>query len=173
MERVGGRLVYRGPVFSVRLDTFQLEDGDTVERQIAVHPGAAAIVAHDGQRLLLVRQPREAVGEDALPELPAGKLDDDETPLEAAKRELAEEIGREAEEWQHLHSFYSSPGFTNEEIHLFLATGLHEVESEPDEGERIEIVEVELDRLDPVIEDCRDAKTLVGLLRLREILRER
>ena len=77
----------------------------------------------DGERIWLVRQPREVVGEQSLLELPAGKLNGGE-PLETAKRELREEIGKSAATWQHLTSFYASPGFTDEEIHAFLATDL-------------------------------------------------
>jgi 8-oxo-dGTP pyrophosphatase MutT (NUDIX family) len=129
-------------------------------------------VAHDGERLFLVRQPREAVGEEALLELPAGKLDEEgESPLDTAKRELAEEIGKGARSWERLTSFYTSPGFANEECHVFLATDLYEAKADPAENERIEIVEVPFDELDTVIEECRDAKSLVGLLWFRASLR--
>jgi ADP-ribose pyrophosphatase len=118
----------------------------------------------------MVRQPREAVGEAGLLELPAGKLDvDGETPLECAQRELGEEVGRSAGDWRELKRFYTSPGFATEEVHLFLATELYEVESEPSPGERIEVVEVPLDELDGAIAQCNDAKSLVGLLMLKEL----
>ena len=120
----------------------------------------------------MVRQPREAVGEDSLLELPAGKLDQDgETPLEAAKRELVEEVGIEAAEWRELKRTYTSPGFTDEQVHIFVATGLTEVDPQPSEGERIEIVEVPIDDLDQAIDDCADASSLVGLLFWRRELR--
>ena len=93
----------------------------------------------DGERIWLVRQPREVVGEQALLELPAGKLNGGE-PLETAKRELREEIGKSAATWQHLTSFYASPGFTDEEIHAYLATDLTDDPLEAEENERIEIV---------------------------------
>ena len=132
------------------------------------HPGAVAVVAHDGERLFLVRQPREAVGEPDLLELPAGKLDEEgESPLETAKRELAEEIGKGARTWTHLTSFYTSPGFADEECHVFLATDLFDESAEAGEDERIEIVEAPLAELDALIEQCRDAKSLVGLLWFR------
>jgi 8-oxo-dGTP pyrophosphatase MutT (NUDIX family) len=135
------------------------------------HPGSAGVVAHDGETLYLVRQPREPVNDPALLELPAGKLDHQgEAPLDAAKRELAEEIGKGARTWQHITSFYTSPGFTDEECHLFIATNLYAEEADADENERIEIVEVPLSDLDSVIRDCRDSKTLVGLLWLRASL---
>ena len=110
-----------------------------------------------------MRQPREAVNEQALLELPAGKLEGEDA-LETAKRELAEEIGKAAESWEYLTSFYTSPGFADEECHLYLATGLYDHFAEADEAERIEIVTVPLDELGQTIEECRDSKTLVGLL---------
>ena len=171
-ERVGGEQVYEGKLFSVHRDRFRFEDGDEVDREIARHPGAVGVVAHDGERLYLVRQPREAVGDPELLELPAGKLDEEgESPLDTAKRELAEEIGKGAREWRLLTRFWSTPGFADEEIHVYLATDLYDESAEAEENERIEIVTVPLDGLDETIADCRDAKTLVGLLWLRAYLR--
>ena len=167
-ERTGGERVFDGKLFRVWRERFRYEDGDEVEREIARHPGAVGVVAHDGERLYLVRQPRETVGDPALLELPAGKLDEEgEEPLDTAKRELAEEIGKGAREWKFLTRFYSTPGFADEEVHLYLATDLYVESAEADENERIEIVTVPLDEVDAVIRDCRDAKTLVGLLWLR------
>ena len=166
-ERVGSRTAWEGRIAKVRVDTFRYEDGDEAEREIVEHPGSVAMLAHDGERLFLVRQPREAVGAEGLLELPAGKLDEGESPLDSAKRELAEEIGKAAEEWRHLTSFYLSPGFADEACHLFLATGLRDEAAEADENERIEIVELPLGKLAGAIEECRDAKTLVGLLWLQ------
>jgi ADP-ribose pyrophosphatase len=115
-----------------------------------------------------VEQPREAVGAQALLELPAGKLDEEaESPLEAAKRELAEEIGKGARNWEHLATFWMSPGFTNEEMHVFLATDLYDEHAEADETERIQVRRVPLSDLDETIAGCRDAKSLVGLLWLK------
>jgi ADP-ribose diphosphatase len=167
-ERIGGRTVYEGKIATVRVDTFRYDDGEEAEREIVEHPGAVAVVAHDGERIYLVRQPREAVDEPELLELPAGKLDEEgEEPLETAKRELAEEIGKAADTWEHLTSFYTSPGFAAEEVHLYLATGLRDEHREAEENERIEIVEYPLEKLDDAIADCRDSKSLVGLLWLR------
>src|ERR687884_1030690 len=167
-ERVGGEEVWSGRLFSVHVDRFRYDDGDEAEREIARHPGAVGVVAHDGERLYLVRQPREAVDEPALLEVPAGKLDHEgESPLETAKRELAEEIGKGARRWQHLTSFYTSPGFAAEEVQLFQATDLFDEAGVPGEEERIEVEAVPLERLDEVIADCRDSKSLVGLLWFR------
>ena len=171
MERIGGEVVWEGKIATVRIDRFRYDDGAEAEREIVDHPGAVGVVAHDGERMYLVRQPREAVDDPGLLELPAGKLDEEgESPLDTAQRELAEEIGKGARTWQHLTSFYTSPGFTNEECHLFMATDLYDESSEGDEDERIEIVEVPLSRLDQTIRDCRDSKTLIGLLWLRAFL---
>ena len=110
-EPTGGETRYEGKVFSVREETFRHEDGDETTREIVRHQGAVGIVCHDGERIWLVRQPREAVGAPDLLELPAGKLDvEGEEPLETAKRELAEEIGKAAAEWEHLHSLLHVAG---------------------------------------------------------------
>jgi ADP-ribose pyrophosphatase len=171
MERIGGEVVWEGRIGKVRVDRFRYDDGEEAEREIVEHPGAVGVVAHDGEMLYLVRQPREPVNDPALLELPAGKLDvDGEAPLDTARRELAEEIGKGARNWQHLTSFYTSPGFTDEECHIFMATNLYDEQADADENERIEIVKVPLSDLDAVIRDCRDSKTLVGLLWLRASL---
>jgi 8-oxo-dGTP pyrophosphatase MutT (NUDIX family) len=168
VEKIGSETVWKGRIATVRVDRFRYEDGDESEREIVVHPGAVAVVAHDGQSLYLVRQPREPVGEPELLELPAGKLDEEgEEPLDTAKRELAEEIGKGARSWRHLTSFYTSPGFADEECHVYLATDLYDESAEADENERIEIVTVPLDQLDDAIRGCRDAKSLAGLLWFR------
>ncbi len=166
-ERIGGKVVFEGKLATVRVDRYRYEDGAEAEREMVAHPGAVAVVALDGDALYLVRQPREAVGEDALLELPAGKLDSGEDPLTTAKRELAEEIGRGARSWRHLTTFYTSPGFTDEECHVYLAEDLYEEHLDSGEDERIEIERIPVDRLDDTIRACRDSKTLVGLLWFR------
>jgi 8-oxo-dGTP pyrophosphatase MutT (NUDIX family) len=167
-ERLGGEIAYEGKIATVTVDRFRHADGGEVTREIVRHPGAVMVVPHDEERIWLVRQPREAVDTPDLLELPAGKLDEEgEEPLETARRELAEEIGKAAERWEHLTTFYSSPGFTDEEVWIYLATGLSDVEVEAEENERITIEPWPLERLDDLIAGCRDAKTLVGLLWLR------
>jgi ADP-ribose pyrophosphatase len=166
-ERIGSQEVWNGRIASVRIDRFRHEDGEEVEREVVGHPGAVAVVAHDGERIWLVRQPREPVGRDLL-ELPAGKLDEEgEDALATAKRELAEEIGKSAKTWTHLTTFWSSPGFSDEQIWIYLATDLYDDEAEVQENERIEVVAVRLTELDDVIRSCEDGKSLVGLLWFR------
>ena len=136
-----------------------------VSREIVRHQGAVAVVAHDERELWLVRQPREAIGEPALLEIPAGRLDvAGEQPLSAAQRELTEEIGRGARSWEPIVVYYTGAGFTDERVHLFYATELYEAHADSGENERIEIVRWPLSRLDDAIAECRDAKTLIGLL---------
>ena len=170
-ERVGSEEVYSGLIATVRVDTFRHDDGEEVRREYVAHPGAVVMLAHDGEVLYLVRQPREAAGLEALLELPAGKLDHDEEQLEhTVRRELAEEIGKGAHKVQHVKSFYSSPGFTDELMHLFLCTDLYDERAEAEEDERIEVVRWPLDRVDDAIAETPDAKSLVGLLWLRAYL---
>ena len=168
-EQTGSETVWSGHIGTVRIERYRHADGEEVTRENVAHPGAVAIAAHDGEHVWLVRQPREIVGERALLEVPAGKLDEEgEEPLEAAKRELAEEVGKAAASWEHVKAIYTSPGFTDERIHIFVATGLSDVaRPEVDEDERIEIVAWPLARLDDAVAACEDAKSLVALLLLR------
>jgi len=164
-EPLGGESVYHGRFIEVRVERFRHADGEEVTREIVRHRGAVGIVAHDGQVLWLVRQPREAVGEFDLLEIPAGRLDvDGEQPLAAAQRELAEEIGRGARTWEPILDYYSSVGFSDERVHLFHATDLYEQHADSGENERIELVRWPLEKLQDAIASCRDAKTLIGLM---------
>jgi 8-oxo-dGTP pyrophosphatase MutT (NUDIX family) len=170
-EPTGGETRYEGKILTVRSETFRHEDGEEVTREIVRHQGAVGVVAHDGERIYLVRQPREAVGSPDLLELPAGKLDvEGETPLECAQRELAEEIGKSAGDWRELKSFYTSPGFTNERVWLFLATELYDSPQGRSTDDRIEIVEFPLTELDTAIDRCEDAESLIGLWMLKELI---
>jgi ADP-ribose pyrophosphatase len=169
---LGGEEAWRGRMIRVRVERFRHDDGEEVTREIAVHPGAAVIVAHDEACVYMVSQPREAVGEESLLELPAGKIDEGEEPLAAARRELSEEIGKAAGSWELLTRCYASPGFSNEAYHLYLATDLHDSLAGAEE-ERIRVEPIPLGRIGDAIERCRDAKSLVGLLLLRSRLNDR
>jgi len=175
-EKTGSEIVYEGGFFTVRKDTFRHEDGEEVSRDIVSHPGAVGVVVLDGEDLWFVRQPREAIGSPDFLEIPAGKLDEEgESPLETGKRELAEEIGKRAEHWESLGSFYTSPGFTDEQVHLFLATGISDVDERPQVGhdERIDVEVRPLTDLDQILAETQDSKTLIALSRLRDRLSRR
>ena len=172
-EALGEETVYDAGFFTVHKGRFRHEDGEEVDRMIVRHTGAVGIVVLDGDRLWLVRQPREALGSPDLLELPAGKLDEEgESPLDTAKRELAEEIGKQAADWEPLGSFYTSPGFTDEEVHLFLATGISDVDERPevDHNERIDVEVRPLADLEAILAETKDSKTLIGLHALKERL---
>ncbi len=170
-EPLGGETVYEGGIFDVRVERFRYPDGDVVTREVVRHAGAVGILAYDDRHIWLVRQPREAIGEPDLLEIPAGRLDvEGETPIEAARRELAEEIGRGAERWEPILTYYSGAGFTDERVHLFAATGLHEASADSGEEERIEIVPWPIARIDDALAQCRDAKTLIALFWLQRLL---
>jgi ADP-ribose pyrophosphatase len=171
IEPLGGETVYEGSQFSVREERFRHADGGEAQRTVVRRMPAAAVVAYDDEHVWLVRQPREAILQYTL-ELPAGKLDvDGESALEAAKRELAEEIGREAEHWVQVRAYYSSSGYNDELVHVFAATGLRPSATEADPDERIEIVRWPLADLDAALAATNDAKTVIGLQWLRATLR--
>ena len=172
-QRTGDETIYEGKFFTVRRGRFRHEDGEEVERELVTHPGAVGIVVLDGDDLWFVRQPREALGVPDLLELPAGKLG--ESPLDTAKRELAEEIGKQAEHWESLGSFFTSPGFADEEVHLFLATGISDVDERPEveHDERIDAEVRPLADLDAILAETKDSKTLIGLYALKDRLSRR
>ena len=168
-EPIGVDVTWEGQLIQVGIERFRHADGAEVTREKVWHPGAVGILAVDSDNVWLTRQPREAVGELASLEIPAGKLDvEGESPLQAAARELGEEIGKRASNWDELMWFYTSPGFSDERIWLYLATGLSDdADAEPDEHERIEVVPWRRDRLDEAITACRDSKSLIALLWLK------
>ncbi|WP_217924273.1 NUDIX hydrolase [Miltoncostaea oceani] len=166
--------IHDGVIVNLRSSDYRRPDGTVVTREVMDHPGAVVMVPVEGDHVLLVRQPREAVERFTL-ELPAGKLDHPgEEPLECAKRELAEEVGREAAVWRDVGGFFTAPAILTEFIHCFIATDLSPVDGvSADEDEMIEVVTWPLDDLGTLIDRVEDAKTLIGLLRLERELRAR
>lgn len=159
MKPDSSRTAYDGKLFDVTLERW----GEH-EREVVEHPGAVAIVAVDRDGMLtLVRQRREAVRTNLL-ELPAGTLQEGESPLESAKRELTEETGLRGGDWREVKVFYTTPGFCRERMHLFFATGLEAGEQSPADDEKIEIVRRPVSEIDGLLAEIEDAKTLVGLL---------
>jgi ADP-ribose pyrophosphatase len=151
----------REVVFNGRFIEVVRKDG----KEIVEHGAAVAIVPVSDGHVTLVRQQRVAAGGPVL-ELPAGMLEDGESPLESARRELREETGLHGGEWVEVASFFTSPGFTDEKIHLFIATALDQGEAAPEATEDLELVRVALDQVPGLIEEVEDAKTLAGLLLL-------
>ncbi len=165
-EALGGETKYEGKIATVSVERFRHADGEEVTREKVSHPGAVGIVAVDEEHVWLTRQPREVINDPASLEIPAGKLDaPDESPLQTAQRELAEEIGQAAANWEEILAFYTSPGFSDERVVLFLATDLSPArEAQSDELERIEVERWPLAQLDEAIAQCEDSKSLVALL---------
>ena len=173
-QLISSEVVRRGRILEFRIDTVEAADGHRSTRDIAGHAGGVCVVAIDADdRVLLVRQWRHAIG-DALLEIPAGTLDREpdgsvEDQAVAAARELEEETGSRAGTWRYLGGFYTAPGFTNELMHLYLATDLsatHEGGLMPDEDERLELYPVPFAEAVAKAEqgEIRDAKSIVGLL---------
>lgn len=162
------KTVYKGRIINLRLDSVVLENGSTALREVVEHPGAVGIVALKGNGdIVMVKQYRKAADQ-VLLELPAGKLEPGEDPADCAARELAEETGYIAGDLRYLVSFYTSPGFSNEVMHMFLATGLREGENDPDDDEMVKTVEISPDRaMDMILEgEIKDGKTIAGILLL-------
>jgi 8-oxo-dGTP pyrophosphatase MutT (NUDIX family) len=166
-EPISSDVTWRGAIITAGIEHFRHADGAVVARDKVWHPGAVGIIAVDAAHVWLTRQPREAAGLTASLEIPAGKLDvPGEPPMACAQRELAEEIGKDAGRWEEVEAFYTSPGFSDERVWLFLATELRdaEVKAEADEDERIDIVPWPLDDLDGALAESEDSKTLIALL---------
>jgi ADP-ribose pyrophosphatase len=160
------RKVYEGKVLRLNIERVTLPNGAVAELEIAHHPGGACIVALDRDGCVcLLRQFRHAAG-GWITELPAGKLDEQEPPLDCARRELAEETGMTAGQWDDLGHFFSSPGVFTEVIHVFLARGLTPCDSAPEQHEVFEAHWLPLEQALAQASDGRlqDAKTITGLL---------
>ncbi len=166
-EVTGSREVFAGKVINVRVDDIALSGGRTATREVVEYPGAVVVIALSGAgEVTLVRQWRHAIGQ-LLLEFPAGGLEPGEDPSVSAQRELREEAGLEAASWTRLGHFFSSPGFANEILHVFLAEDLTTVEADPDEDEDLQVVRYRLSDLYEHPEKLEDAKSLAALLLLR------
>jgi ADP-ribose pyrophosphatase len=158
--------IYRGRILNLRVDTVELPDGRTGKREVVEHSGAVIIVPvnQDGQ-ILLVRQYRYSVGRITL-ELPAGNIEPGESLESSARRELKEETGYEAKELTKLFSFFSTPGFSNEELHVFFASDLALSEQNLDDDEFVEVLAVPWEKAMQMVwtgEIC-DAASVAGII---------
>ena len=164
---------YKGIIVDVQTDMIELPNGNITMREVVRHPGGVCVAAVDEAGVVtLVRQYRYPFAAHLL-ELPAGKLEPGEDPLEAARRELSEETGLEADTWTELGALYTSPGFSTETLYLYLATGLHRGQAHPDPNEFLDVVTMPLGELLRRIDagEVRDAKTVAGALRAERALR--
>ncbi len=161
---------FEGRILRLRVDEVQLTGGKVGKREIVEHPGAVAVVAiTQDKKVLLVTQFRKPMEKDLI-EIPAGKLEKNEIPLECAKRELLEETGHEAKNWRELFTIYTSPGFSNEKVVIYLATNLVKTLDTPMDSE--EITSIDLISISEVLKliqanKIEDAKTVAGILAAR------
>ncbi|WP_100402414.1 NUDIX hydrolase [Bacillus sp. FJAT-42315] len=159
--------IFEGRIIRLQVDDIVLPDGKTGKREIIKHPGAVAVLALTAEgKIVLVEQYRKAL-ERSLVEIPAGKLEAGEKPEVCARRELEEETGYDCESMTLLQSFYTSPGFADELVHVFIAEGLVKKEDalSLDEDEFVEVMEVTLTEAEQLIKDQRifDAKTVYAI----------
>lgn len=167
--------LYEGRVFKLLRENVTLNNGVTVDLDIIYHPGASAMIPIAGNdNVILIKQYRHAI-KDFIWEIPAGTLDPNEPPLECAKRELIEEIGFSANTWQKLGEITPVPGYSNELIHMFLATDLVPAEQNLDKDEMLDVHEVPLGKAVEMIHEgaIRDSKTISGLFMATNWLRKR
>jgi ADP-ribose pyrophosphatase len=171
VSRVSSRRVYEGKVINVDKDVVRFPDGSVGELEMVRHPGASAVVPFltdpdgDDPQILLIKQYRYAA-DDFIYEIPAGKLDGDEDPAVCARRELQEETGCTAERVEHLCTFYTTPGFTDERIHAYMATGLTRGDVKHETDEFMSLETVTLSRALELIKtgELKDAKTALAIL---------
>ncbi len=164
--RKSTEIIYDGKIIRTERDIAILPDGSEAVREVVRHPGGVGVIAvDDNGYVYLVRQFRYPFSKITL-EIPAGKLDAGEEPQAAGERELMEETGLLASHIEKLGSFYASPGFCDEEIHVYLATNLKQGDARPDEGEFVECEKIHLSELVKMVEcgDIKDGKTVVAIL---------
>lgn len=169
--KISSRRVYTGKVINLDIDTVRFPDGSVAELEMVRHPGASAVVpflsdpAGDDPQLLLIKQYRYAA-DGFIYEIPAGRLDEGEDPADCARRELREETGCTAERVEYMYTMFTTPGFTDEKIHLFMAVGLTRGEAGPEADEFLEVETVTLSRALEMVErgEIKDAKTALALL---------
>ena len=164
-ETLSKNYVYRGKILNLRCDDARRPDGKPCKREIVEHSGGAAVLAETERGIALVKQFRYAYGEEIY-EIPAGKLNAGEDPMEAARRELKEETGLEAEKLTFLTVLYPSPGYTDEKIYIYRAETAVCGESKLDDGEFLDVEYFERERVVEMITrgQIRDSKTIAAIL---------
>lgn len=178
LQVLSSKVVYNGKVFNVTSDKVREPSGITATRDIVRHSGSVVVLAideHGDEPLVLLERQYRYAAQDYLWELPAGRIDPGEVALAGAKRELIEETGYRAKQWKRAMIFYSSPGFLDETMAIYLARELTSGEAQPEEDESIECKLVALsETIDMIFSGkIRDGKTIAGVLWLAEALRRR
>jgi ADP-ribose pyrophosphatase len=178
-KTVAKKQIFAGKVIDLYVEEVLLPNGKTSKREIVKHPGAVAIIAVTNEgKIVLVRQYRKAMDR-VLVEIPAGKLEKGEAPIATARRELEEETGYKCETLRHLTSFYTSPGFADEIVHLYIAENLSKLENAAslDEDEFVDVLEVTLEEALQLVKEQQiyDAKTAYAIqyLQLQHMLGEK
>lgn len=174
-KRISGETKYKGIIVEVCLDDAELHNGVAAKREVVKHPGGVTVLPVDGNGdCYMVRQYRYPVGRMML-EAPAGKLEYGEDHRVCAERELSEETGFTADELIYLGGFYTSPGFSTELLHVYLALGLHAGECHPDENEFLNVEKISLEKLGKMVMDgeIEDGKTVIAVLKAEKVLAER
>jgi ADP-ribose pyrophosphatase len=173
-KTVSRKHIYQGNIINIESLTVTLPDGKEATRDMVSHPGASVIIPlNENGELYMVRQYRKPIEKVSL-EIPAGKLDKGEDPAVCAERELKEETGLSADRIEHLMSVHSTPGFCNEVLHIYLATGLKEGEQCSDEDEFITCEKIPVNELVNMVKsgEITDAKTIIGILMADRIIRK-
>ena len=172
-KRVSSEIMFKGRIITVRKDKAELVNGHIVTREVVEHDGGVAVVPIDADGCVIaVRQFRYPFERELL-EVPAGKLENGEDPLECAKRELSEETGYTAGRYVYLGPVYPSPGFCKEILYIYLAADLVPGEAHPDDDEFLNVERIPLEKLSAMIADntiC-DAKTIIGVLKAENFLK--
>ncbi|RDY24829.1 NUDIX hydrolase [Romboutsia maritimum] len=164
--------IYNGKVVNLKIDTVEIPNQGYQKREIVEHGGAVGILAITEEgKVVLVKQFRKPI-EKVIWEIPAGKLEIGENPKDCAMRELKEETGYTAQNMKLIHKFFTSAGFSNEKIYIYLATGLEAGEDKLDDDEFLDVYEIELEEAYNMIikNEIEDAKTSIGLLLAKEII---
>ena len=164
--------LYTGKIFSLRVGEVRLDDGRVAGRDVVEHPGGVAIVPVLDDSVILVRQFRISIEREII-ELPAGRLEDGEAPEISAARELEEELGYLAGRMILATSYFSTVGFTNEKMYIYLAFDLQETEAKPEWDERIESIKIPISEIETKLSnnEFEDSKTIIGLRELRDYYR--
>ncbi len=164
--------IYDGKIIKVRRERVELPDGRTSMRELIGHPGGVGVIAVDENRKVFMVSQYRIAARSMMTEIPAGKLEYGENPLECGKRELIEETGYKANEFTHLGEYYATPGYCEEKLNIYLARDLEFVGQNLDEGEFLNVSKYDLDELYQMVMDNKihDAKTAVAILKAKAIL---